>query len=80
MQAQQRRQIIETTAMGKDIRYWAKCNMKILEKYSGVDVMLDLTDFIIDVFIESLRNENPNITKHEIEQKMRELVAWKRSM
>jgi len=48
-----------TTAMGKDIEYRAKCNMKILERHSGVDVMLDLTDFIIDVFRESLRNENP---------------------
>jgi len=54
--------------------------MKILEKYSGIDVMLGLTDFIMDVFTESLRNENPNITKHEIEQKMKELVTWKRSM
>jgi len=63
--------------MNKDIKYRAKCNMKILERHSGVDVMLDLTDFIMDVFTESLRNENPNITKYEIEQKMRELVAWK---
>jgi len=67
-------------AIGKDIKYRAKCNMKILEKYSGIDVMLGLTDFIMDVFTESLRNENPNITKHEIEQKMKELVTWKRSM
>jgi len=66
--------------MNKDMKYRAKCNMKILERYSGVDVMLGLTDFIMDVFTESLRNENPKITEHEIEQKMKELVAWKRSM
>jgi len=66
--------------MNKDIKYRAKCNMKILERHSGVDVMLDLTDFIMDVFAESLRNENPDITEREIRQKMRELVAWKRSM
>jgi len=80
MQTQQKKQLTETTTMGKDIKYRAKCNMKILERHSGVDVMLDLTDFIMDVFMESLRNENPKITKHEIEQKMKELVAWKRSM
>jgi len=75
-----KRRITETAVMNKDIKYRAKCNMKILERHSGVDVMLDLTDFIMDVFRESLRNENPDITEREIRQKMRELVAWKRSM
>jgi len=54
--------------------------MKILGKHSGIDVMLDLTDFIMDVFIESLRNENPNITEQEINQKIKELITWKRNM
>lgn len=66
--------------MNKDIKYRAKCNMKILERHSGVDVMLGLTDFIMDVFAESLRNENPNITEQGIKQKMKDLIAWKRSM
>lgn len=66
--------------MGKDLKYRARCNMKILERHSGVDVMLDLTDFIVDVFTESLRNENPNITELEIKQKIKEMVAWKRNM
>jgi hypothetical protein len=71
---------METAMMRKDLKFRAKCNMKILERHLGVDVMLDLTDFIMDVFVESLRSENPNITEHEIKQKMKELVAWKRGM
>jgi len=71
---------MKTVTMSKDIEYKTKCNMKILGKHSGIDVMLDLTDFIMDVFIESLRNENPNITKQEINQKIKELITWKRNM
>ena len=66
--------------MHKEIRYRAKCNMKILERHSGVDVMLGLTDFIIDVFIESLRNENPNITESEINHKIREMIMCKKTI
>jgi hypothetical protein len=72
--------MVKAAKMDKNMKYKAECNMKILKKHSGIDVMLVLTDFIFDVFVESLRNENPNITQNEINQKIKEVFARERNM
>ena len=61
----------------KSFKYKARCNDKILRDIDGVNVMLELTDFILDVFIESLKNENPKITEKEMEQELKKIISWK---
>jgi len=48
--------------------------------HSGIDVMLELTDYAFDIFIQSLKNENPNITQEEINEKIREMIRWKKDL
>ena len=61
----------------KSFKYRARCNDKILRHIDGVNVMLELTDFILDVFVESLKNENPKITEKEMEQELKKIISWK---
>jgi len=61
----------------KSFKYKARCNDKILRDIDGVNVMLELTDFILDVFVESLKNENPKITEKEMEQELKKIISWK---
>jgi len=50
---------------------------RILAKTDSFDVMLELTEFSFDVFIEGLKNENPKITEKEIGEKIKEFLVWK---
>ena len=61
----------------KPFKYKAKCNIKILNSVEGIKVMLELTDFILDVYVESLKNENPKITEKEIESELKKIMKWK---
>lgn len=61
----------------KSFEHKAKCNDRILRRVNGIDVMLGLTEFILDVFVESLKNTNPKITNKEIEYEIKRLLNWK---
>jgi len=63
----------------KDPTYRARCIQKAVNKYSSLDVMLDLADIAYDIFLISLKKENKRITKKEIQQKIRELHEWKKT-
>jgi hypothetical protein len=69
---------VEEFPMRKDMAWVAKCDMQVLEKYSGPDVMLGLSNFYIDVFREGLRNDFPNLSEKELNEKMREILVRKR--
>jgi hypothetical protein len=64
----------------KPYHYKFSCVEKILSMHSGIDVMLELTDYAFDIFIQSLKNENPNITQEEINEKIREMIRWKKDL
>jgi len=64
----------------KDPTYRARCIEKALGKHSNLDVMLDLADIALDIFLLSLKNENKKITKQEIQQKIKELNEWKKTI
>ncbi len=63
----------------KDTAYRARCIEKAVGKHSNLDVMLKLADFAFDIFVISLKDENKNITKEEIRQKIKEYAEWKAS-
>ena len=63
----------------KDPIYRARCIEKALDKHSNLDVMLDLADIALDIFLISLKNENKKITKEEIQEKIKELNEWKKT-
>ena len=61
----------------KSLEYVNKNLDRILAKTDSFDVMLELTEFSFDVFIEGLKNENPKITEKEIGEKIKEFLVWK---
>jgi len=62
----------------QNLKFKNKCNQKVLAKHSKESIMSDLVDFALDGYVESLKNENQNITKEEVNQKLKELVVWKK--
>gem|GEM_PF-2706352 len=64
----------------KPYKYELSCLERILSKHSGIDVMLGLTDYALDIFIQSLKNENPGISQEEINRKMREIMEWRKNL
>jgi len=63
----------------KDPLYRAKCIEKAVNKHSNLDVMLDLADIALDIFQISLKKEDKNITKEEIQHKIKELNEWRKT-
>jgi len=63
----------------KDPIYRARCIEKAIGKHSNLDIMQDLADIALDIFLISLKNENKKITKQEIQQKIKELNEWKKA-
>jgi len=61
----------------KDLKYESKCVEKILNKHSCIDVVVYLSNFIFDVFAESLKNEKPDITDEEIFREWKKIMSLK---
>jgi len=64
----------------KDSAYRARCIEKVLKQHSSLDVMLGLADIAFDIFLISLRDKNKNITKEEIQHKIKEISEWKKTI
>lgn len=68
----------DTNEITKNMMLKNTCNKRILARHSKESIISSLVDFALDGYVESLKNENPNITKEEINQRTRALIAWKR--
>jgi predicted metal-dependent hydrolase len=62
------------------LKFKEKCNSKILSTHTIEQIEAGLVDLALDGYIESLKNENPNISEEEINSKLKELVIWKKSL
>jgi len=62
------------------LKFKEKCNSKILSTHTVEQIEAGLVDLALDGYIESLKNENPNINEEEIKLKLRELVVWKKKL
>jgi len=62
------------------LKFKEKCNNKILSTHTLEQIEVGLVDLALDGYIESLKNENPNISEEEIKSKLKELVIWKKSL
>lgn len=63
----------------KDSAYRARCIEKVLNQHSSLDVMLGLADIAFDIFLISLKEKNKNLTREEIQRKIREISEWKKT-
>jgi len=63
----------------KDSVYRARCIEKVLNQHSSLDVMLGLADIAFDIFLISLKEKNPKITKEEIRQEIKKISEWKKT-
>jgi len=63
----------------KDSVYRARCIEKVLNQHSSLDVMLGLADIAFDIFLISLKEKNKNLTREEIQRKVREISEWKKT-
>jgi len=63
----------------KDATYRARCIEKVLNQHSSFDVMLGLADIAFDIFIISLKEKNPTITREEIRREIKEISEWRRT-
>jgi hypothetical protein len=57
----------------KDLRYRAKCDRRILKAHKGVEIMIVLSEIMVELFVQGLKDLNPNITVEQIRRELRKV-------
>lgn len=56
----------------------ATLNRKKLTPEERVNLAISMTDFVIEICADGIRDQNPNITEAELREKLRERIMYQK--